>query len=75
MIRVDLEAEGIKISFRKLCEWFEVLRASVYCEPRQRRCYRLDEALVADIRARIDSKPYYGLRRIHWQLNRDPDAL
>jgi putative transposase len=70
-VRSDLEAEGTRISIRQLCEWLEVPRASVYRENRSRGRYRLNGDLVAAIRRIIDEKPYFGLRRIHWQLNRE----
>ncbi len=49
-------------------------RAAVFREPTQRRRYKVNDALVSEIKAIIDEKPYYGLRRIHWQLNRDREA-
>jgi hypothetical protein len=58
------------MSIRKLCESLEVPRATVNREPIQRRRYKVNDDLVADIKSIIDEKPYYGLRRIHWQLNR-----
>ena len=33
--------------------------------------YRLNANLVKRIRRVIDEYPYYGLRRIHWKINRD----
>ncbi len=54
MTKADLESEGIRVSIRKLCDWLEVPRSSVYREPRERRRYKLNEGLVNEIRAIID---------------------
>ncbi len=70
-IKAELESEGIRISTRKLCEWLEVPRSSLYREPKERRRYKLNESLVKEIRAIIDQKPHTGVRTIHWNLNRD----
>lgn len=70
MIKSDLESEGIRVSVRKLCDWLEVPRSSLYREPKERRRYRLNEGLVKEIRAIIDQKPHAGVRTIHWALNR-----
>jgi len=70
-LKSELAEEGIAVSIRWLCEVLGIPRASVYREPRQRSRYAVNESLAAEIKGVIDQNPSFGVRRIHWALNRN----
>lgn len=70
-MKTELAGEGIHVSIRWLCEILAVPRASVYREPRHRRRYAVNDVLADEIKAVIDGNPSFGVRRIHWALNRN----
>lgn len=71
-IQNELEDEGFKVSIRWLCRVLRIPRSRVYRKHGVRPSrYRLNGRVVKRIRCVIDQHPYFGLRRIHWKVNRD----
>lgn len=63
-VRKDLLNEGKAVAVTRLCCWLGVPRSSAYYQPRQEAEHRpCDEDLSEMIRAIIEERPTYGVRR------------
>lgn len=73
-VRDELAEEGIKVSLRWLCSILDVPRSQLYRPAGSRKRtagYSISQDLAVRIRSVIDKYPFFGLRRIHWQVNQD----
>ena len=62
-IHQGLQADGITVSISKLCRWFEVPRRTVYYRP-VKAAPKLQDRLVAPIKAMIEENPSFGYRTV-----------
>ena len=62
-IRQGLKADGIAVSISKLCRWFYVPRRTTYYRP-VKTPPKLQERLVAPIKALIEQNPSFGYRTV-----------
>ncbi len=70
-LHTRLNAEGKKVSLRKVCSTLGVARSTMYYKPvAQRKAIAVDSELQLEICAIIQAYPWCGLRRIRVELYR-----
>jgi putative transposase len=70
-VHQQLQAEGRRVPWLKLCRWIGVARSTLYypSHPRQRD-EAIDQNLAVQIKEIIEERPAFGVRRVHVQLTK-----
>jgi integrase len=74
-VKTELDAEGHRVSLRKLARWLEVPWSTVQYKPGKRKPPEVDKRVEAAIYELIQRYPRYGYRRIAVMLRRTKDLL
>ena len=69
-VKTELEAEGHKVSLRKVAKWLGVPWSTVHYKPRKRKPVAVDRKFEQAIYELIQRYPRYGYRRITVMLRR-----
>ncbi|SFM88356.1 IS3 family transposase, partial [Thermodesulforhabdus norvegica] len=69
-VKTELEAQGHKVSLRKVAEWLGVPWSTVQYKPRKRKPVTVDREVEQAIYQLIQRYPRYGYRRITVMLRR-----
>ena len=69
-VKTELEAQGHKVSLRKVAEWLGVPWSTVHYKPRKRKPVAVDREVEQAIYQLIQRYPRYGYRRITVMLRR-----
>jgi putative transposase len=70
-VHQQLHTEGRAVPWTQLCRLLAVPRSTLYYPPRpHQRCEAVDEPLAAQIKAIIEERPAFGVRRVHVQLTK-----
>lgn len=69
-MKSELEAQGYKVSLRKVAKWLGVPWSTVQYKPRKRKPAKVDQEVERAIYELIQSYPCYGYRRITVMLRR-----
>jgi putative transposase len=69
-MKTELEAQGYKISLRKVAKWLGVPWSTVQYKPRRRKAPKVDQEVERAIYELIQRYPRYGYRRITVMLRR-----
>lgn len=74
-VKTELEAQGHKVSLRKVAGWLAVPWSTVHYKPRKRKALSVDREVEQAIYQLIQRYPRYGYRRITVMLRRRMDLI